>query len=378
MQYRQLGNTGKEVSIIGLGLEHVDRKPYEQVKSTVDESLALGINLMDVFMPGDEIRGHIAKALGTRRKEVKLQGHIGATEVNQQYDISRDMPTVEKYFETLLRLFGYIDFGMLFFIDSEEDYKNVFETEFISYAEKLKRQGDIQHIGFSSHNPITAKKVIETGLVEMMMFSINPAFDMMPADKYVFDHMENRFSKDILRGIDPARAELYALCEQKGIGITGMKVYGSGKLLSPDHTPYAKPLTVHQCTHYALSRPGVASVLPGCQTAAETREIVAYINATDEEKDYAEALSTIRNDFKGNCVYCSHCQPCPVNIDIAAVHKYLDIARLDTANIPPSIKSHYQSLNSATCIECGNCEKRCPFGVEIIKNIKEADGMLGK
>jgi hypothetical protein len=377
MIYRKLGNTGKEVSIIGLGLEHVDRKPYEQVKETVDEAIAGGVNVMDVFMPGDEIREFIAKAMGKRRKDIFIQGHIGATDVNQQYDISRDIPTVKKYFETLLRLFGYIDIGMLFFIDSEDDYKNVFETDFITYAQKLKEKGDIRHMGFSSHNPVIAKKVIETGLVETMMFSINPAFDMLPADKNVFDHMPNRFSRDILRGIDPTRTELYTLCEQKGIGITAMKHLGAGKLLSADHTPYAQPLTVHQCTHYALSRPAVASVMPGCQTATQMREILNYLTATDEEKDYAKTIAAIRNDFRGNCVYCSHCQPCPAGIDIASVHKYLDIARLDKTNIPPSIKAHYQSLKNEPCTECGHCETRCPFGVEIIKNINEAEKLLG-
>ncbi|MCL2190238.1 MAG: aldo/keto reductase [Defluviitaleaceae bacterium] len=376
MIYRPLGNTGKDVSIIGLGLEHVDRKPYEQVKETMDAALAHGINIMDVFMPGDEVRENIAKAFGTRRREVMLQGHIGATDINQQYDISRDMPTVKKYFEKLLKLFGYIDFGMLFFIDSDEDFKNVFDTEFITYAQQLKRNGDIHHIGFSSHNPVTAKRVIETGTVEMMMFSVNPAFDMLPADRNVFDLLENKVGKEALHGIDPHRAALYALCEQKGIGITTMKSYGSGKLLSPDHTPYARPLTVHQCTHYALSRPAVASVLPGCKTAAEMEQIIAYCTATAAERDYAEVLATVRNDFRGNCVYCSHCQPCPVNIDIAAVHRYFDIAKLDIKNIPPSIKSHYASLQSAECINCGHCEKRCPFGVEIIKNIKEATRLL--
>jgi hypothetical protein len=65
-----------------------------------------------------------------------------------------------------------------------------------------------------------------------------------------------------------------------------------------------------------------------------------------------------------------------VGIDIAAVHKYLDITRLDKTNIPPSIKSHYQSLNSAECVACGHCEKRCPFGVAVINNVKEAAALL--
>jgi predicted aldo/keto reductase-like oxidoreductase len=269
---------------------------------------------------------------------------------------------------------------MMFFIDSDEDYKNVFETDFVKYVEHLKKQGYIGHIGFSSHNPVTAIKVINTGLPEMLMFSINPAFDMLPSEEYIFNHFQNGFDPELFRGIDPKRAELYKLCTQKQIGITVMKTLGGGKLLLPEHTPFAKPLTVPQCVHYALSRPAVASVLLGCQTSGEVLNAMRYFELDDSEKDYAEILGTVRNDFKGNCVYCSHCQPCPAGIDITAVNKYLDIARIDLANIPPSIRSHYLSLshNGSECVGCGSCEGRCPFSVPIIKNMAEAEKLLGK
>lgn len=381
MEYRELGKTGRKVSIIGLGCEHLDGKPYEQVKETIDAALEYNINILDVFMPGKEIRENIAKSLGNRRNQIIIQGHIGSTDINKQYDISRDMPTIQRYFEEILRIFGgYIDFGMMFFIDSEKDYKDVFETGFAEYTERLKRQGYIGHIGFSSHNPETAIKVINTGLPEMLMFSVNPAFDMLPSDEYVFDHFENGFAPELFRGIDPKRAELYKLCTQKQIGIIVMKSLGAGKLLLPEHTPFAKPLTVSQCIHYALSRPSVASVLLGCQTLSEVQDSMRYFDLDDSQRDYVEILSSIRNDFKGSCVYCSHCQPCPVGIDIATINKYLDIARLNTENIPPSIKSHYSNLShdGSECISCGSCEDRCPFDVPIIKNMTEASRLLSK
>lgn len=379
MIYRELGITGKKVSAIGLGCEHLDGKPYEQVKETVDSAIEHGVNIIDVFMPGKTVRENIAAAIGNRRSKVMIQGHIGSTDVNQQYDISRDMPVVKRYFEELLRVFGTIDFGMLAMVDSDEDYNNIFETEFINYAQQLKKQGDIRHIGFSSHNPVTAMKAIRTGIPEIMMFSINPAFDMLPSSEYIFDHFETGFGVELFRGIDPVRAELYRLCTQKQIGITVMKTLGGGKLLSPDHTPFAEPLTVPQCVHYALSRPGVASTLVGCQTRAEVEEAMRYFELEDSEKDYTKTLTTVRNDFRGSCVYCNHCQPCPTDIDIATVNKYLDIARLDKSQIPPSIRSHYSSLsaNGNACIHCGDCEKRCPFGVSIMDNMTEAEHLLG-
>ena len=391
MIFRELGRTGKQASIIGLGCEHLDGKPYDQVKSTIDAALECGINIFDLFMPGTEVRENISKALGARRKDVLIQGHICSTNIGQQYDISRDMPTVKKYFEELLRLCGgYIDFGMLFFIDSDEDYKNVFETEIASYAQKLKEKGDIGHIGFSSHNPITAIKVINTGLPELMMFSINPAFDIIPTEENVLSLMEKGLTPENLAGIEPKRAELYKLCEQKNVGITVMKTLGAGKLISPEHTPFTRPLTVAQCIHYALSRPAVTSVLLGCKSPQEIHDAVKYINMSEAELDYTDVLISVcgkdnsrsknrSGTLLGSCVYCNHCQPCSSGIDITSVNKYLDIAKLDTANIAPSIRSHYQSLahNGSECTKCGNCEKRCPFGVRIIENMGEVEKLLG-
>lgn len=380
MLYRKLGRTDYQAGIIGLGCEHLDGKPYAQVKETIDAALEQGINILDVFMPGREVRENIAKALGSRRKQVLIQGHIGSTDIRQQYDISRDLPTVQKYFEDLLRIFGgYIDLGMMFFIDSEEDYKGVFETGFAEYAERLKRQGDIGHIGFSSHNPVTAMRAIETGLPEMMMFSINLAFDLYPADTYVLDTLENGIDTSLFHGIDPKRAALYKLCEQKGVGITVMKTLGAGKLISAEHTPFQKPMTTAQCIHYALTRPAVASVLLGCKSRKEIQDAVRYLDLEDAERDYTPMLTSLKDDFKGNCVYCSHCQPCPSQIDIASVNKYLDIARLDEAKVPASIRSHYASLSrgGSDCIACGNCESRCPFGVPIMENMQQAARIFG-
>lgn len=380
MEYREIGTTGKKASIIGLGCENVDGKPYEQVESTINAALDAGINYFDVFMPGTEIRENIAKALGSKRSDVYIQGHIGSTDINQQYDISRDLPTMKKYFEECLRIFGgYIDFGMMFFIDSEEDFKQVFDGGTAEYARKLKENGDIGHIGFSSHNAEIAAKAIETGLPEMLMFSINLAFDLYPSELDSLSILKDDLKKTAFSGLNPERAALYSLCEQKGVGISVMKTLGAGKLISPEHTPFSKPMTVDQCIHYALTRPAVFSTLLGGRTAEEVNETLHYLNATEAEKDYTSFLSEQPSDFMGSCVYCNHCLPCPSEINIAEVNKYLDIAKLDTDNIPASITSHYRNLsnNGADCIACRSCEDRCPFNVSIIKNMEEAETLLG-
>ena len=43
--------------------------------------------------------------------------------------------------------------------------------------QQLKRQGVIRHIGLSSHTPSVVQKVLDLHLLDMLMFSINPAYD---------------------------------------------------------------------------------------------------------------------------------------------------------------------------------------------------------
>lgn len=179
----------------------------------------------------------------------------------------------------------------------------------------------------------------------MMMFSINPAYDMLASVRYVFDYLRKGIDGQLLHGIDPIRKELYECCAQREVGITAMKTYYGGKLLSKEFSPFSKPLTPAQCIHYALSLPAVASCMIGCLSKEQVNEAMDYLTATDEEKDYTDIFNSTHYYLVGTCVYCNHCQPCPSQIDIATINRYLDFARLDKANIPYLIRSHYQSLS---------------------------------
>jgi predicted aldo/keto reductase-like oxidoreductase len=181
------------------------------------------------------------------------------------------------------------------------------------------------------------------------------------------------------KNLDPVRAALYRLCEQRNVAITVMKTLGAGKLLSSKYSPFGRPLSSAQCIHYALSRPAVVSALVGCATAEQMLDTLNYLDATDEERDYSAVVQQYQGSMKGSCVYCNHCLPCPSEINIADVNKYLDIAVLDENNIPPSVASHYRALEhrASECTECGSCEERCPFRVPVMQNMKKAAGLFG-
>lgn len=380
MIFRDLGSTGLKAGVIGIGTEHLDGKPYGLVEEVIHAANRQGINMMDLFMPGEEVRRNIGIAMGKTRGQFMIQGSIGSIEQDGQYGISRDLDTCRRYFENLLIALktDYIDFGMFFFMDTQDALDQVMKNGIADYARKLKQDGVIRHLGATSHNPLIARKMVEMGLIETLMFSVNPAFDMSPSNATLDELFEE---KPGVRpeGMDSARTALYLLCEQKGVGITCMKTLGAGKLLQAQHTPFSAPMSVGQCIHYALSRPAVASVMLGYQSAGEVEEACRYLSMEDTEKDFGRIVCNGASLMDGACVYCNHCQPCPAGIDIASVHRYLDIARLDKAHVPPSVRQHYTSLDArgSDCISCGSCEDRCPFNVEVIRNMAEAAEIFG-
>ena len=124
---------------------------------------------------------------------------------------------------------------------------------------------------------------------------------------------------------------------------------------------------------YALTRPAVASILAGYDTPEHVLAAVAYETASEEERDYASTLAVApRHAYAGQCTYCGHCAPCPKGIDIAMVNKLYDLAVMQP-QVPQSIRAYYQALaaRAEDCIACGNCEKRCPFGVPVIQRMEK-------
>ena len=182
MRYRALGATGLLVSEIGLGGEWLERHNEQECRTIIDACEAQGINILDCWMSEPNVRTNIGKALKGHREKWIIQGHFGSTWQNGQYVRTRDMNQVVPAFEDLLTRLqtDYIDLGMIHYVDTPEDWETVVNGPFLQYVLEQKKKGVIRHIGMSTHNPVMAKKAVESGIVEMILFSINPAFDLMP------------------------------------------------------------------------------------------------------------------------------------------------------------------------------------------------------
>lgn len=381
MRYRELGRTGLKVSEIGLGGEWLEKQSTEDVQKIIDHCEHFGINILDCWMCEPNVRSNIGKAIKAHREKWIVQGQIGSVWQNGQYSRTRELAQVKMGFEDLLTRFqtDYIDLGLIHFVDDVKEFERVTSGDFWDYMLALRREGKIRHIGLSTHNPEVGLLAARHPDFEMMLFSVNPAFDMLPPTDNIDDYFVDEY-KDGYEGIAPERAELYRVCEQNGVGITVMKGYAGGRLFDKQRSPFGVALTPVECLHYALTRPAVASVLVGYQTPEHVDAAVAYETATDEEKDYATVLSGApRNSYRGQCTYCGHCSPCPKGIDIALVNKLSDLAKMQS-EVPDSLRGHYDALDAhaGDCIACRACETRCPFGVKIADRMKDTAGMFGR
>lgn len=382
MKYRTLGRTGLKVSEVGLGGEWFNGLSEEESIRIVDAAEQNGVNYIDIFMPQAPTRDHLGAALKGRREKFLIQGHLCTVYEDEQYTRTRDIEKTKRSFEDLLHRLqtDYIDIGMIHYVDSEEDFQTVFGGEIIEYAKELKEKGIVRYLGMSSHNPHIAKKAAETGLIDVLMFSINPAYDLESPETDIYDLMDFKGMGENGWVVDEARQELYSYCESAGVAITVMKALAAGTLLSAEASPFGVAMTVPQCIQYALDRNGVKCVIVGCHSVEEVLQAVRYDQLSEQERSYAHIFASGNQiNMTGRCMYCNHCQLCPAHIDIAAVTKFLDLAS-SQPEVPETVMQHYWSLNAtaADCLMCGRCEPNCPFGVKVRENMKKARELFAR
>lgn len=381
MQYRELGGTGLKVSEIGMGCEGFVEKSLEEVRAMVDIMEAAGVNCIDLYSPNPAFRSNLGQALRGRRERFVLQAHLCAAWKDGQYVRTRKLEEVREAFEDQLRRLETetVEIGMIHYVDSMEDWETVQTGGVMAYARELKAQGKIRCIGLSSHNPEVSLAAVRSGLIEVLMFSVNPCYDLQPAREDVEELWKPENYAAPLVNMAPTRQELYETCQRSGVGITVMKAFGGGDLLNAELSPAGKALTLYQCIHYALTRPGVAAVMSGARNLEELKTSIVYETASESEKDYAGALAKLpKISWKGHCMYCGHCAPCPAGVDVAAVTKFLRLAEAQ-GTVPETVREHYAVLphHAGECVACGSCEKRCPFEVPVIENMRRAAEVFG-
>lgn len=306
---------------------------------------------------------YYGEAFKSVRENVMYQIHFGANYETGSYGWTTNLDKIKKSIEWQLKELqtDYIDYGFIHCIDEENDFENYKKDGVLDYIKDLQEKGIVKHIGISSHTPKLVHKALDLGIIDMVMFSINPACDYNKGD--------------YANGSNNERMELYRRCEKEGIGISVMKAFSGGQLLDEKTSPFGRKLTKNQCIKYALDKPGVLTVLLGVRNKKDLKEVLEYNKASDEEKDYSIISEFVPAEAEGKCVYCNHCEPCPMGLDIGLINKYYDLSKAGD-NLA---KNHYMNLEKKAkdCISCGHCNQRCPFKVNQVSRMKEIKKYFG-
>ena len=379
MKYRKLGRTGFEVSEIGLGLEHLLGKEEDIVIQTIHTAINGGVNYLDCLSQKDfeknsdtnEDYAKLGKALsGGLRDKVYINYLANANKSDKE----NFMDGIKIGFECFLREVktDYVDIFLIAFCDKITEFDRITGGGgLLGYAKKLQAEGKTRSIGISTHSSEIAYKAIACGDFDVLMYPVNPAFDVIINEK---EYIENDLGKlwdaahdyksNITGGIQP-RKNIYTECVKHDIGLVVMKPFGGGFIFNTEKDAGFTPLNL---ISYALTQTGVSTVVPGCQSPKEIEEILNYYTCPESDLDFSRAVLNSRWSIKGNCQYCNHCLPCPIGLNIGKINRAID----------NKSAGDYNALNkkASSCLKCGECEDRCPFAVKVTERMELAADMF--
>lgn len=350
MNYRINRKTGDRISEIGIGSAYMFGAGIDEAVRALRRAVEGGINYFDLAA-GDGATFPIwGEALSEIRKSLYYQIHFGADYTAGTYGWSLDLETIKHSVDKQLKELrtDYIDYGFIHCQNEVSDWETYLKNGVYDYILSLKKAGVVRNVGLSSHTPAVIGRIMDDAEIDMLMFSVNPAYDYGQGE--------------YANGTVDERAAVYRRCESEGVGISVMKPFSGGQLLDEKQSPFGQALTPYQCIRYCLDKPGVLTVLPGAKSVSEVESLIAYYDQPEEALDYSVIGTFAPPEAGGKCVYCNHCKPCPMGIDVGLVNKYYDLARAGDA----MAAEHYRTLekNASDCVGCGHCDSRCPFSVK--------------
>lgn len=363
MQYRKLPKGTEQISILGLGTSSIQASSEREIEEIVSYAMDQGINYFDMASSEAKPFAAYGRAIRGRRQDAYFQIHFGANYETGTYGWTTDLDTVKRSVDWQLKQLGtdYIDFGFIHCIDEVSDLRSVQESGILDHILSLKKQGVVRHVGLSSHTPELVNRILDMGILDMLMFSINPAYDYGGSGS-------DYDGSDYAIGSVKERMDLYRRCEKEGVGISVMKSFSGGQLLSARTSPFGKALTEYQCIQYALDKPGVLTVLPGIRDKKDLKRILGFCEASEAKRDYSVIATFAPQEAEGACVYCNHCQPCPMGLNVGLINKYYDLALAGDH----LAEDHYFKLETPAdaCVGCGHCNDRCPFHVDQVARME--------
>ncbi|MFC1454104.1 aldo/keto reductase [Verrucomicrobiota bacterium] len=371
MIYRELGRTGMNISIIGFGGMRFFNKNEATATATVQRCLERGINFFETGGYGNgKSEEWLGRALwqSCRREDVVLADKVVACDMPSADQVRAGLEAALKRYQT-----DYFDVFSFWGTNTREMHEHVLKGGPLDAALKAKEEGLVRALGITTHaQPDWIREFV----------------DAYPWDMVVLkEHI-----------LYTRQQETIAYLGEKGVGVVVMTPLAGGVVCAPGAELKAEfdragTSAAQLGLRYLVSNPHITSAISGMTTPEEVDENAVAgetggpLSAAEEALVALVHQKTSALDEKF-CTSCGYCQPCPEEVNIPGIFRLWNLMR-GYGNASYS-KLEYQKLHEQRhwadfpgssaehCVECGECETKCPEGLSIIDDLKTAHTALTK
>jgi len=360
MLYREYGQTGKKVSLLGFGgmrFAHVD--DHEECVRTMVAAAEGGVNYFDTAPGYFETRSEtvFGKAFAEFRRR-----NLPFYAATKTFAATPD--AIRKEIEAQLKRLDIpaIDFYHIWCITDLDGWRGRKKDGVLETFRKLKEEGLIRHICVSSH-------LIGEEIKELLM-------------EGVFEGVLFGYSAYNFR----TRQAAFDAIKEKKLGAVVMNPLGGGVIPdNPDRFTFIQRPgegIVAAALRFLWDHAEITSTLVGFQTIEQVREVLAAIEGYQPRTaaELAALKSGAQESFEGICTGCAYCDDCPQGVPIP---KFMDTYNQKILNgeggvdpIGNRLKWHWSLDRSVAgqCTACGQCEQACTQHINIIERLREIAG----
>ena len=329
MNYNTLGKTGLSVSAMGFGGIPIQRIDAEGTKALIHRLVDCGVNYIDTargYTVSEEYLGYALE--GIRDRFVLATKSMARTKEAMAKDIDISLGNLRT---------NYIDLYQVHNPTLADLEAVCAPGGAVEALVEAREAGKIGHIGITIHSATVFEKALELPWVETVMFPYNI--------------------------VEIQGEELIRRCKELNIGFIAMKPLAGGAI--EDATLAMRFLNTNE---------NISVVIPGMADPAELQQNLAAANdAAPLSPAELEKIETIRKELGTQfCRRCGYCAPCAVGINIPGVFVFEGYLR--RYGLADWARDRYAALpvKAGQCIECGQCESRCPYNLPIRQMLKKA------
>jgi predicted aldo/keto reductase-like oxidoreductase len=340
-----------------------------------------GVNYVDtaIHYHGSNSERFLGRALkGGYREKIKLATKLFPLYVEKPQDFDRLLDEQLKKLQT-----DHIDFYLLHGLN-QTWWAKIRDFDVLDWAEGAIADGRVGHLGFSFHDDYPVFQEIVDAYDNWAMCQIQ--YNYMNGDYQAGD-----------RGLEYAASQ--------GLAVVIMEPLLGGTLANPPQsiqalwdTALKKRTPADWALQWLWNQPQVSVALSGMSTMQQVEENLASASVSGVgtlTEDELALVDRVREGYQGlcsiPCTNCGYCMPCPNGVDIPYNFKLYNDGLMYEKEDPGRARFWYswmergfegewfrQKGQAVKCIQCRECELKCPQSILISELMPIVHQVLGE